>query len=112
MSADGLNPGQRKAWVARAECGHIVAAYAGEHDYARRWVEEGARPGWTFEVIPSQQVRDERFCTCRSDDWRAPLAEAWHRTFGSVKCHMAAVCPVCGHTNWPAASWTTPEPTK
>jgi hypothetical protein len=67
---------ERKAWVARAECGHIVAAYAGEHDYARKWVEEGARPTWMFEVVASQQVRDEGFCpghqscTC---DWDASL---------------------------------------
>lgn len=41
-------------------------------------------------------------------DWRAPLAEAWHRTFGKVKCHMVG-CPVCGHTDWPMASWVNPQ---
>lgn len=52
----------RMAWVARGRCGHIIAAHASDSEASRRWVAEGMAPHVTYEVVPSQQVRDEGFC--------------------------------------------------
>ena len=50
------------AWVARARCGHIIAAHAPDSEASRQWVTKGAPRDATYEVVPSQQVRDEGFC--------------------------------------------------
>ena len=39
----------------------------------------------------------------------ALLNEIWHRTFGRVKCNSHRTCVVCARTDWPLASWVTPD---
>ena len=55
---------ERMCYVARAACGHIVIAQADSRPSSLTdFVAEGVS-GLTLDRIPSQQVRDEGFCTC------------------------------------------------
>lgn len=55
---------ERMAYIARADCGHIVIAQADSRaDSLQRFLAEGLS-GLTVERVPSQQVRDEGVCEC------------------------------------------------
>lgn len=55
---------ERMAYIARAGCGHIVAAQADSRPSALSDFISYGLTGLALERVPSQQVRDEGFCQC------------------------------------------------
>ena len=56
---------ERRAWVTRGACGHIIDAWAGQQGTATRedfmaWLGKTRQP--TIQHMTSQAVRDEGFC--------------------------------------------------
>ena len=56
--------GERMAYIARGACGHIQVVQADSRRASLQDFIGYVVLGMTVERVPSQQVRDEGFCSC------------------------------------------------